>query len=180
MTYSNVQNTCGTLELFFNSTLLSKLKDEHYDLVVTDLFFPCDALISRFLDVKFVALTTSRAYPFMNKGMFGFPYEIAYVPELLSGLTETMSFGERIKNVVLRCAIRFILPAIALSDFKDIQIENNIDMDESVLDVLGKASLWISYSDLSLDFPGPTMPNVVMIGGMAVKKAKALEKVDAL
>ena len=166
-------------ELFSMSALMSELKVEKYDLVVTNLFFPCEAFIARFLDVDFVAVTTSRGYPFMSRNIFGFPSEMAYVPELFLGLTDSMSFVERIQNVFVRFLNRNVIPLVILRDYKKIQIEHTIDVGSDVQDVMGKALLWISYSDLSLEFPEPTMPNFVRSGGMAVTKAKPLEKVGS-
>ncbi|XP_072019661.1 UDP-glucuronosyltransferase 2C1-like [Amphiura filiformis] len=41
--------------------------------------------------------------------------------------------------------------------------------------MMGKAVLWLGYSDLSLDYPQPTMPNYVPVGGLALSDAKALD-----
>ncbi|XP_072051503.1 UDP-glucuronosyltransferase 2C1-like [Amphiura filiformis] len=87
-----------------------------------------------------------------------------------------MTFFERVENVLLRFLQRFIYPYLLLADYRAIQKEQGIDIDSDILDVMGKASLWISYSDLSLEYPHPTMPNYVRSGGMALKEPLPLEQ----
>ncbi|XP_072017474.1 UDP-glucuronosyltransferase 2C1-like [Amphiura filiformis] len=163
-------------DLFAHSDLLLQLKAENYDMIVMDIFLPCDALIARYLDKPFIAVTTTREYHFFRASAFGFPSELSYVPEIFVGLTDKMTFFERLENVLLRFFQRFIFQYFLLADARAIQKEQGIDIDTDILDIMGKASLWISYSDLSLEYPQPTMPNYVRSGGMALKQTLPLEQ----
>ncbi|XP_072039715.1 UDP-glucuronosyltransferase 2C1-like [Amphiura filiformis] len=163
-------------DLCTHSELLLKLKSHKYDLIVIDAVFPCGALIARYLDTPFVAVSTTREELYFRPRVFGFPSELSYVPQPFVGLPDKMTFSERVENVLLMILQRFIYPYLFLADYRAIQKEQGIDMELDILDVMVKASLWISYTDLSLDYPQPTMPNYVRFGGMALKEPLPLEQ----
>ncbi len=163
--------------LFTDSNTLARLKNEAYDMLITEVFFPCNVLLAKYLNVPFIALTSSRELPLMRKSMYGFPAELSYSPEIFFGATDKMTFLQRVSNVFQHLFFSYVAPQAYLADYYQIQKEFDIEPDTYLSSMIGQAALWLSYSDISLDFPGPVMPNFVHIGGMAVKDAKGLDKV---
>ncbi|RCU34635.1 hypothetical protein DVA81_19190, partial [Acinetobacter baumannii] len=53
-------------------------------------------------------------------------------------------------------------------------IEKYIGPDADYLSMFQAADLWLMRVDFVFEFPRPTMPNVVYIGGFQCKPAKAL------
>ena len=88
-----------------------------------------------------------------------------------------MTFPERCKHVAFRTMTRLMHWYIFEWKFRAVQLENNIDPSSSVTALINRAKLWIEYSSLALDYPEPSMPNTVKIGGMAVKNSNKLPKV---
>ncbi|XP_072030631.1 UDP-glucuronosyltransferase 2C1-like [Amphiura filiformis] len=154
--------------LFTDTATLARLKNEAYDLMITDIFFPCDVLLAHYLNIPFIGLTTSREYPVFRK-------KLSYNPETFFGATDKMTFMQRVLNVFQHFLFSHILPPNLFEDFIKIQRDFNINPDTYLPYMMGKAVLWLSYSDLSLDYPQPSMPNYVPVGGMALRAAKVLD-----
>ncbi len=163
--------------LLSDSKIIERLKNEAYDMIITEVFFPCDVLLAKYLNVPFIALSSSRELPLLRKSMFGFPAELSYTPEICFGGTDKMTFMQRVQNVFQHFFLSYVGPPILSTDYFQIQTDFGIETDTYLPLLIGQAALWLSYSDISLDFPGPVMPNFVHIGGMAVKDAEGLDKV---
>ncbi len=163
--------------LFSDAKTLTRLKNEAYDLIITEVFFPCDVLVAKYLNIPFISLSCSRELPLLRKSMYGFPAELSYTPETFFGGTDKMTFMQRVQNVFQHFFLSHIAPQILLADYFQIQKDFDIEPDTYLPNMIGQAALWLSYSDITLDFPGPVMPNFVPIGGMAVKNATELDMV---
>ncbi|XP_072031990.1 2-hydroxyacylsphingosine 1-beta-galactosyltransferase-like [Amphiura filiformis] len=161
--------------LFTDTATLARLKNEAYDLMITDIFFPCDVLLAHYLNIPFIGVTTTHEYPTFRKSLYGYPAELSYVPETFFGATDKMTFMQRVQNVFQHVLFSHVLPPILLRDFVQIQKDFDINPDSNLPCMMGKAALWLGYSDLSLDYPRPSMPNFVPVGGMALRAAKALD-----
>ncbi|XP_072031994.1 UDP-glucuronosyltransferase 2C1-like [Amphiura filiformis] len=161
--------------LFTDTATLARLKNEAYDLMISDIFFPCDVLLAHYLNIPFIGVTTTHEYPVFRKSLYGYPAELSYVPESFFGATDKMTFMQRVQNVFQHFLFSHVLPPILLRDFVQIQKDFDINPDSYLTCMMGKAVLWLSYSDLSLDYPHPSMPNYVPVGGMALSAAKALD-----
>ncbi len=163
--------------LLSDSKTLTLLKSEDYDLMITEVFFPCDVLLAKYLDIPFIVLSSTRELPMLRKSMFGFPAELSYTPETFFGGTDKMTFMQRVHNVFQHFFLSYVAPRIVMADYCQMQKDFDIEPDTYLPNMIGQAALWLSYSDISLDFPGPLMPNYVHIGGIALKDAKGLDKV---
>lgn len=143
-----------------------------FDLAVVDgLFFArCLYLFPARLRVPFVTLTT-----FQEVWPARIPAPPSHVPFHYSAFQEKMSFFERLINTVMNTV--WILksrhapqlsPEVA---HKYALVINEQNYDELVY----QSQLWFYNSDLALEYPKPTMPNVVSIGGMSPQPSKPLE-----
>ena len=110
--------------------------------------------------------------------MYGFPAELSYTPEVFFGASDKMTFMQRVQNVFQHFFWSHIAPPILLAEYCQIQKDFDIEPDTYLPNMIGQAALWLSYSDISLDFPGPVMPNFVPIGGIAVKDAHTVKQLD--
>ena len=166
--------------LLTDTNTLTRLRDENYNLIIADVFSPCEVLLAHHLDIPFVALTTTREYPLFRKSLYGFPAELSYCPESLAffGSTDRMTFVERLRNVIYHIVFSHVMPSMVYDSFIQLQQDLGIKSGASLANLMSEAVLWLSYSDLSIDYPQPSMPNYVPIGGMTLKEAKSLEKVS--
>ncbi|XP_069746449.1 UDP-glucuronosyltransferase 2A1-like isoform X3 [Narcine bancroftii] len=86
--------------LFRNRTLMQKLRDSRFEVVLIDPMFPCGDLLALKLGVPFI-LTLRFTPAFTAERLCGqLPAPPSYVPATLSELSNDMSFTERIQNVL--------------------------------------------------------------------------------
>ncbi|XP_037614286.1 LOW QUALITY PROTEIN: UDP-glucuronosyltransferase 2A2-like [Sebastes umbrosus] len=100
------------------------------------------------------------------------PTPISYIPMTGSGLTDKMTFTERVKLI-------FFLILYAQDEFLirpqyQAVCDHFFGPEIRYSDLLQGADLWLMRVDFVFEFPRPTMPNVVYIGGFQCKPAKPL------
>ena len=99
------------------------------------------------------------------------PWLPSFVPTGLDPFTDRMSFAERIKNTIVTAAIRFLqivqdVPADILDEYR-----RRFGPFESLDDLAAKSLLWLVPREHVLDYPVPTMPHVIGVGGLTAKKS---------
>ncbi|CAI5643441.1 unnamed protein product [Oreochromis niloticus] len=142
-----------------------------YDLVLTDPAMPSGAVLAKYLKLPLVLYV--RWIP-RGEGHFVLaPSPLSYIPVPGSGLTDKMSFIQRIKNIFFYIFTLFqqkFLVGPVYDDMCDKYIEGGCD----IISLLQEADIWLFRSDFVFEFPRPTMPNVVYIGGFQCKPAQPL------
>ena len=83
----------------YNKKLMTKLQESRFDIIIADAFGPCGELLAELLKIPFVySHSTSPGHIIeKNSGRLPFP---SYVPVMLSELSDSMTFMERIKNML--------------------------------------------------------------------------------
>ncbi|KAK5602599.1 hypothetical protein CRENBAI_007436 [Crenichthys baileyi] len=101
------------------------------------------------------------------------PSPLAYIPVPGSGLTDKMDFIQRVKNLFFYSIIlfqeRFLVGPI-YADMCKKYFEGGCD----IVSMLQDADIWLFRSNFVFEFPRPTMPNVVYIGGFQCKPSQPL------
>ncbi|ELT90253.1 hypothetical protein CAPTEDRAFT_100462 [Capitella teleta] len=156
-----------------DDSVLKQAKEVNFDLAVVDgLFFArCLYLFPVKLEIPYVTLTT-----FQEFWMMKVPAMPSHVPFHYSAFTEKMTFVQRLQNTVIN--IIWVLssnkspslPAAIQDKYRDVLAREDYN------GLARKSLLWFFNSDISLDYPKPTMPNVVSIGGMSPRPAKPVEE----
>jgi len=147
-----------------NENLLEQLDEEKYDLVVVDsLFFMKYAyLIPLRLRVRWVTYTDSPP-PWLVR----VPYLPSFVPGEMVAYTDRMTFSERFANTLATIAISTYLafpdpPEEVVAKYKKYGEFSSMD------DLISKSLLYITTNDIVLNYPTPSMPNVIDAGGLTV------------
>ncbi|XP_053317416.1 2-hydroxyacylsphingosine 1-beta-galactosyltransferase [Spea bombifrons] len=153
-----------------NRDLIQRLKQEHYDLVLVDPNEMCGFVIANILDVKYAVFSTGLWYP----AEVGAPAPLAYVPEFNSLLTDRMNLLDKIQNTVVYLVSRFGVSFLVLPKYERIMYKHNILPTRTMYDLVQGSSLWMLCTDVALEFPRPTLPNVVYVGGILTKPASPL------
>ncbi|XP_015235799.1 PREDICTED: UDP-glucuronosyltransferase 2C1-like [Cyprinodon variegatus] len=161
----------ATTQIFQNQTLVKKLKDSQYDLVLADPAMGPGALIAKHLKLP---LVLNVRWITSGEGHFVLaPSPLSYIPVPGSGLTDKMDFIQRVKNMFFYSIVffqeKFLIGPI-YADLCNRHIEGGCD----IVSLLQDADIWLFRSDFVFEFPRPTMPNVVYIGGFQCKPAKPL------
>ncbi|XP_063951695.1 UDP-glucuronosyltransferase 2A3-like [Lytechinus pictus] len=170
-----VSTSCKSL--FDDPSHLQRLKDKSYDAIIGIPFCPCDGLLAEYLNISFIAFTASFRYETFNEFTVGIPAPSSYVPfPLIEALTDEMTFSERIYNAFYRFVFVKYLLHVWSKPFVAIQQKLHISPHLSIDDILGKAKLWLVNTNFALDFPRPTAPVWIPIGGILTEESKPLQQ----
>lgn len=156
-----------------NQALIQGLKKEKFDLLLVDPNDMCGFVIAHLLGVKYAVFSTGLWYP----AEVGAPAPLAYVPEFNSLLTDRMNFLERMKNTGVYLISRIGVSFLVLPKYERIMQKYNLLPAKSMYDLVHGSSLWMLCTDVALEFPRPTLPNVVYVGGILTKPASPLPEV---
>ncbi|XP_043995940.1 UDP-glucuronosyltransferase 2A3-like [Gambusia affinis] len=161
----------ATIQIFQNPTLVKNLKDSQYDLVLADPAMGPGPVLAKYLKLPLVLnvrwITSGEGHFILA------PSPLSYIPVPGSGLTDRMDFIQRVKNLFFYIIIQFqekFLVGPIYSNLCNKYIEGGCD----IVSLLQGADVWLFRSDFVFEFPRPTMPNVVYIGGFQCKPAQPL------
>jgi len=159
------------VQIFEDKNLVKSLMNSKYDLVLTD-----PAIAQGVVLAKYLKLPTVLNVRWITSGEGHFaiaPSPLSYIPAPGSGLTDKMTFLQRVKNMLFHSIIVFqqkILVGPSYDALCDKYIEGGCD----IISLLQEADIWLFRSDFVFDFPRPTMPNVIYIGGFQCKPPQPL------
>ncbi|XP_069782679.1 2-hydroxyacylsphingosine 1-beta-galactosyltransferase isoform X2 [Narcine bancroftii] len=153
-----------------SKSFIAQLKEEKFDLLLVDPNEMCGFVIAHLLGVKYAVFSTGLWYP----AEVGAPTPLAYVPEFNSLLTDNMNLFQRIANIAVYLVSRFGVNFLFLPKYERIMLKYKIEPECSMYDLIQGSSLWMLCTDIALEFPRPTLPNVVYVGGILTKPANLL------
>ncbi|XP_047436860.1 UDP-glucuronosyltransferase 2C1-like [Mugil cephalus] len=164
-------NICTMLEeIFENKELIQSLHDAKYDLFLTDPALPGGVILARYLKLP---LVFNVRWTSQGEGHFTIaPSPLSYVPMTGTELSDKMSFLERLLNVFIFGFAEFQIAQYILPIYEGL-MKKYFGPDADYL-AMFQADLWLMRVDFVFEFPRPTMPNVVYMGGFQCKPAKPL------
>ncbi|XP_040007331.1 UDP glucuronosyltransferase 5 family, polypeptide D1 [Xiphias gladius] len=158
-------------QLLDDENMVKSLMDSQYDLMLTDPAIAPGVLLAKYLKLPMVL---NVRWITSGEGHFAIaPSPLSYIPMPGSGLTDKMNFMQRIKNMFFYSTIVFqqkFLVGPSYDAICDKYIEGGCD----IISLLQEADIWLFRSDFVFEFPRPTMPNVVYIGGFQCKPVQPL------
>uniref|UniRef100_UPI00398F5F54 UDP-glucuronosyltransferase 1A1-like n=1 Tax=Pristiophorus japonicus TaxID=55135 RepID=UPI00398F5F54 len=163
--------TCESL--LYNTELMKELAEEKFDALLTDPFVPCGAIIAEYLSLPTVNLL--RGIPCsLDYLATQCPRPLSYVPRFFTGNTDRMTFLQRTKNV-LASLWEPLLCHFIYSPFEELATKF-LQREVTLVQLLGRASIWLMRFDFIFEYPRPLMPNMVLVGGINCKEGKALSQ----
>uniref|UniRef100_A0A3B5AS28 UDP-glucuronosyltransferase n=1 Tax=Stegastes partitus TaxID=144197 RepID=A0A3B5AS28_9TELE len=150
---------------------MKKLQDAKFDLMLTDPALPLGVLLGGYLKLPMVFNVR-----WINSGeghLTIAPSPVSYVPVSGSELSDQMDFAERTVNMLhfLRSVVeQYFIINPSYSDL----FQRHFPPGTNLLSLQHSADIWLLRADFVFEFPRPTMPNVVYIGGFQCKEAKPL------
>lgn len=157
-----------------NVEVMTRLKEAKFDLLLVDPNEMCGFVIAHILGVQYAVFSTGLWYP----AEVGAPAPLAYVPEFNSLLTDHMSLVQRITNTAVYLVQRFGVHYIALPKYDRIMKKHGVKPQVAMADLVQGSRLWMLCTDMALEFPRPTLPHVVYIGGILTKPPNPLPQVS--
>uniref|UniRef100_A0A9J8CGE8 UDP-glucuronosyltransferase n=1 Tax=Cyprinus carpio carpio TaxID=630221 RepID=A0A9J8CGE8_CYPCA len=138
-------------KIFENKDLMASLQTAKYDLVLTDPAFGGGGFLARRLGLPLVLNVRWTMHGEAHYEIA--PSPLLYVPLPGVELTDKMTFAQRVQN-----------------SFCNKYFGSEINYKTALLD----ADIWLMRTDFTFEFPRPTMPNIVYMGGFQCKPAKLL------
>lgn len=157
-----------------NTEVMNRLKEAKFDLLLVDPNEMCGFVIAHILGVQYAVFSTGLWYP----AEVGAPAPLSYVPEFNSLLTDRMSLMQRIANTAVYLVQRFGVHYIALPKYDRIMKKHGVKPQVAMADLVQGSRLWMLCTDMALEFPRPTLPHVVYIGGILTKPPSPLPQVS--
>lgn len=157
-----------------NVEVMTRLKEAKFDLLLVDPNEMCGFVIAHILGVKYAVFSTGLWYP----AEAGAPAPLSYVPEFNSLLTDRMTLLQRITNTAVYLVQRFGVHYIALPKYDRIMKKHGVKPQVAMADLVQGSRLWMLCTDMALEFPRPTLPHVVYIGGILTQPPNPLPQVS--
>uniref|UniRef100_A0A3P9LIQ9 UDP-glucuronosyltransferase n=1 Tax=Oryzias latipes TaxID=8090 RepID=A0A3P9LIQ9_ORYLA len=157
--------------MFENATLMRSLQEAKYDVVLTDPGNGGGMFLAHYLSLPIVL---NARWTIHGEAHFAIaPSPLSYVPLPPSELTDLMTFPERVKNVIYYITRMHLYKQTVRPHYSPLTLRY-FGPDVDYFSLFQAADLWLMRVDFVFEFPRPTMPNVVYMGGFQCKPAKPL------
>ncbi|XP_076993132.1 UDP-glucuronosyltransferase 2A3-like [Tamandua tetradactyla] len=168
-----VKNLCESV--VYNQTLMKKLKEANYNVMIMDPVVPCGDLIAELLSVPFVHTLRASIGGMLEKYCGKLPAPPSYVPVPMTGLGDKMTFLERLKNLMFTLFFDFWLQLYDIQIWDQFYSEA-LGRPTTLCETVGKAEIWLIRTYWDFEYPHPYLPNFEFVGGLHCKPAKPLPK----
>ncbi|KFO21546.1 UDP-glucuronosyltransferase 1-8 [Fukomys damarensis] len=160
--------------LFNEKKLVEYLKKTSFDAVFMDPFDMCGFIVAKYFSLPSVAFARVVLCHYLEESSQS-PAPLSYIPRLLSGFSDAMTFKERVQN-----HIYYLEEHLVCSYFFENALETASEILQAPVttyDLFSQPSIWLLRMDFVLDYPKPVMPNMVFVGGINCHQGKPLSKV---
>ncbi|XP_037553489.1 UDP-glucuronosyltransferase 2A2-like [Nematolebias whitei] len=157
--------------MFENEHLMRSLRETKYDAVLTDPANGGGVFLARYLGLPIVF---NARWTVHGEAHFAIaPSPLSYVPLPPSELTDRMTFFERVRNVIFYTMRMHLYKQVVGPHYSALS-KRYFGPDVDYFSLFQAADLWLMRVDFVFEFPRPTMPNVIYMGGFQCKPAKPL------
>ncbi|XP_036379662.1 UDP-glucuronosyltransferase 2A1-like [Megalops cyprinoides] len=164
--------TCRMLTtLLEDHSLVAQLKDTQFDLMLTDPAMPAGTVLAHYLHLP---LVYNARWTSFGEGHFEIaPSPPSYVPVPGSELGDHMGLRERARNL-LQYATNFLQERLVILPLYRELLRLHFPPGADLPSMQRAADLWLMRTDFVFEFPRPTMPNVVYMGGFQCRPPRPL------
>lgn len=167
----------GCESLLRNEPLMTRLREQGFEVVLTDPFLPCGSVLSHLFNVPAVYFLRGLPCELDSKAN-QCPTPPSYVPMAFSGNTDVMNFPQRVKNMLMYF-IQSYMCKIMYHEF-DLLVTRHMSDVHSYKELLSRGAFWLLRYDFTFEYPKPIMPNTAFIGGINCAKKAPLPEVSIL
>lgn len=163
--------TVAIQALFENQKILEALKRGGFEVILADPYNVAGVMLAHYLKLPIVFF--GRWMPTEDIHFAIAPSPLSYVPVINSRVTDRMVFSERVKNLVLYCIYQAASHLMIYPVYDEL-VQRYLNTNVRVFEMYKKADIYLMKVDFVFEFPRPTMPNAVYIGGFQCKAPKPL------
>ncbi|XP_061670587.1 UDP-glucuronosyltransferase 2C1-like isoform X2 [Syngnathoides biaculeatus] len=154
-----------------NQDLTRRLKDSKFDLVLTDPCWGSGIIVAKYLNLP---LVYNVRWVITTEGHMAIaPSPLSYIPITGTGNSNKMTFFQRFKNMIV-FLIGYVQHNLVINNIYQKVCDKYLGPDTNMHHLLLSADIWLMRADFVFEFPRPTMPNVIYMGGFQCKPAKPL------
>ncbi|KAG9340334.1 hypothetical protein JZ751_021786 [Albula glossodonta] len=154
-----------------DQVLIKQLKEANFDLVLTDPALPAGILLAHYLQLP---LVLNVRWISSGEGHFAIaPSPLSYIPQMFSHFSNKMDFLQRLQNLFYHALSLYMHHVISNPPYQAV-CDRFFPEGVDTLSILQGADLWLMRVDFVFEFPRPTMPNLVYIGGFQCRTARPL------
>ncbi|KAM9408782.1 UDP-glucuronosyltransferase 2A1-like isoform 2-T2 [Pholidichthys leucotaenia] len=154
-----------------NSELMENIKNSKFDLLFTDPGWANGAILAKYLNLPLVYNVRWLVATEAHFAIASSP--TSYIPITGTGNTDKMTFFQRVKNMILHVVTKIqnqLMVSQIYQKITDKYLGRQYDFNQ----LMTNADIWLMRVDFVFDYPRPTMPNVVYMGGFQCKPAEPL------
>ncbi|XP_061528533.1 UDP-glucuronosyltransferase 2A2-like [Phycodurus eques] len=157
--------------VFEDQEIMRNLQEANYEVVLADPAMGGGVLLARRLGLPLVLNVRWTVQGEAHLAIA--PTPLSYVPIPGAKLTDKMTFGERLKNVMYYLFTRWQVWYVSDAIYKPF-VHRYFGPDIHYMELFQSADIWLMRNDFTFEFPRPTMPNVVYMSGFQCKPARPL------
>ncbi|KAM8876882.1 UDP-glucuronosyltransferase 2C1-like [Synchiropus picturatus] len=151
--------------------LVQKLRDSKFDLLLTDPCWGGGPVLAKYFNLPLVY--NVRWIIVGDSHLALAPSPISYIPMTGSGHTDRMTFFQRVKNM-LWYAVNNIQLSFLIHKVYQKLCDKHLGPGQDYYQLMMSADIWLMRADFVFEYPRPTMPNIVYMGGFQCKPARPL------
>ncbi|KAJ8247946.1 hypothetical protein GJAV_G00252400 [Gymnothorax javanicus] len=159
------------IRMFEDQGLMQSIRSAEYDLVLADPGSGGGAMLAHYLDLPLIFNARWTIHGEAHLAIA--PSPPSYVPFPVAELTDKMNFLGRIRNMLF-FILRSILYKSSVSPHYSALCHRYFGPEVDYFHLFQAADIWLMRVDFVFEFPRPTMPNVVYMGGFQCKPANPL------
>ncbi|XP_076586984.1 UDP-glucuronosyltransferase 2A2-like [Chaetodon auriga] len=172
----NLQNSLKFLDGVLKSeTIMKRLKDGKYDLLLADPIYPGSDLTADILGIPLVFSLRFSLGNNWERHCGQLPAPPSFVPGAMSKLTDKMDFSERVWNLLFYALNDLVTDSVYWKELDKYYTEVK-GTPINACEIMGKADIWLMRTFWDFDFPHPVLPNFKFVGGIHCRPAKPLPK----
>ncbi|CAL8259364.1 unnamed protein product [Arctogadus glacialis] len=159
------------VKMFEDKALMQSLRDAQYDVVLMDPGLPIGVLLAH--ELKLPTVFNVRWITSGEGHFVVAPSPVSYVPTSGCAVTDKMTFPERVKNM-FHFMLNILIDKMVVSPHYNRLAEKYLEPGTDFYQLLQGAHIWLMRVDFVFEFPRPTMPNIIYVGGFQCKPSKPL------
>uniref|UniRef100_H3CEN3 UDP-glucuronosyltransferase n=1 Tax=Tetraodon nigroviridis TaxID=99883 RepID=H3CEN3_TETNG len=161
----------GCESLLRNQPLMTRLREQGFEAVLTDPFLPCGSIVSHLFNIPAVYFLRGLPCELDSKAN-QCPAPPSYVP----GNSDVMTFPQRVKNMLMYL-VQSYLCNVMYHEFDRLVTRHMSDI-QSYRELISRGAFWLLRYDFTFEHPKPVMPNTAFIGGINCAKKAPLPAVS--
>uniref|UniRef100_A0A9L0IHG0 UDP-glucuronosyltransferase 2C1-like n=1 Tax=Equus asinus TaxID=9793 RepID=A0A9L0IHG0_EQUAS len=158
-----------------NTELLSRLQAAKFDICVADPLSFCGELLAELLNIPFIYSFRFSEGNVIERVCGGLPSPSSYVPGSTTGLTDNMTFVQRLENWLFYTMNDMMFLYFLFPEWDD-YYSKVLGKPTTLCEIIRKAAMWLIRTSWEFEFPYPYLPHFEFVGGLHCKPAKPLPK----